>query len=96
MNWKSLISPQALPFEYEAWKQEPFHTRVKMLCHAWAIQGYGAPVSVYIFYILKIAFYIGMWIFFCTFSRRYGGRRNRRYWSGITSIFEHIRFLTAA
>ena len=48
-----LLAPQGFPFDFEEWKQKPFPIRVKMLCQAWAMQGYGAPVSVYVFYILK-------------------------------------------
>lgn len=43
-----------------------------MLTVAWATQGYGAPVSVYLFYILKIGLYIGGWLFFCGFSTNLG------------------------
>ena len=81
MNWKSLISPAPLPFDFNKWKQKPFAERVTMLCQAWAIQGYGAPVSVYTFYLLKIAFYIGMWLFFCSQSYALGN------WSTFPSWF---------
>lgn len=68
MNFRKLIAPQPLPFDFDEWQQKPFNERVMMLCRAWAIQGYGAPVAVYSFYFLKIAFYIGMWFFFCSYS----------------------------
>lgn len=68
MDFKKLIAPQPLPFDYDEWQQKPFNERVVMLCRAWAIQGYGAPVAVYSFYFLKIAFYISMWFFFCSYS----------------------------
>lgn len=72
MALKDLISPEPLPFDFEEWKTKPFPTRVRMLCEAWAVQGYGAPVSVYLFYILKIALYIGMWLLFCSMSDSLG------------------------
>lgn len=72
MNFKKLIQPQPLPFDYDEWQQKPFNERVVMLCKAWAIQGYGAPVAVYSFYIIKIAFYVGMWFFFCSYSTNLG------------------------
>jgi len=43
-----------------------------MLCTAWATQGYGAPVSVYAFYILKLGIYVGMWLWFCSMSETLG------------------------
>ncbi len=81
MGIKKFISPAALPFDYQEWKQKKFADRVTMLCQAWAIQGYGAPVSVYTFYLLKIALYIGMWVFFCSQSESLGN------WSNISDWF---------
>jgi len=72
MSLKDLISPQPLPFDFEEWKQKPFPTRVRMLCTAWATQGYGAPVSVYAFYILKLGIYVGVWLLFCSMSENLG------------------------
>lgn len=72
MNLSKLLTPKALPFDFAEWKQAPFAQRVHMLCTAWATQGYGAPTSAYVFYVLKIAFYVGMWLFFCSFSAKLG------------------------
>ena len=46
----------------------PFNERRKLACQAWAIQGYGTPLAVYVLYALKIVFYIGMWLYFCSFA----------------------------
>ncbi|MCB9230875.1 MAG: DUF3556 domain-containing protein [Bacteroidia bacterium] len=72
MKLKSLLSPRSLPFDFEEWKTQPFPQRVKMICQAWAVQGYGAPPSVYLFYLLKIGIYIGLWLWFCSFSTDLG------------------------
>ncbi len=69
----SFLQPIAPPFTYEEWRQQPFAERLKMLCQAWALQGYGSPVSVYVFYLLKIGFYVWMWTFFCSFNAKLGG-----------------------
>ena len=74
------LSPAPLPFDLSDWKQQPFSTRVRWLCEAWATQGYGAPVGVYSFYLLKIGFYIGMWIFFCGFSANLGAAAEIGTW----------------
>lgn len=66
------LAPQKLLYDFEDWKKEPFHIRVKMLCTAWATQGYGAPASTYIFYIIKIGLYVWGWLFFCSFSNSLG------------------------
>jgi hypothetical protein len=40
-----------------------------MVCRAWALQGYGAPLAVYFMYALKVGLlYVGGWAFFCGFS----------------------------
>lgn len=80
MDFKKLISPQALPFDYEEWQQKPFAERATMLCQAWAVQGYGAPVSVYLFYLLKIAAYVGLWGWFCSFSDALGSLAEVSQW----------------
>lgn len=68
----SLLKPQPFPFDFDQWKQEPFHIRTRMLCEAWALQGFGAPPTVILFYVLKIFFFIGMWIWFTSFSTGLG------------------------
>ncbi|MFK7921822.1 MAG: DUF3556 domain-containing protein [Bacteroidia bacterium] len=67
-----LLDPKPLPFDFKAWKEKPFGQRCQMLCEAWALQGYGSPPSVYLFYILKMGLYIGLWLFFCSFSTELG------------------------
>lgn len=44
-----------------------------MACAAWALQGYGAPLVVLVFYALKMALYVGGWLFFCGFTSDMGG-----------------------
>ncbi|MEM9822974.1 MAG: DUF3556 domain-containing protein [Bacteroidota bacterium] len=67
------LQPKALPFDIEAWEAQPFSERVRLLCQAWAIQGYGAPASAYLFYIFKMLLYVAIWFFFCSFSTDLGG-----------------------
>lgn len=67
-----LLQPQPLPFDFDHWKKQPFAERLRMLCAAWAVQGYGAPVAVYSFYLLKILLYVGLWLVFCSFSHSLG------------------------
>ncbi len=68
----SLLAPQPFPFDFDQWKQEPFHVRTRMLCQAWAVQGFGAPPVVILFYVLKTFFFVGMWIWFASFSTSLG------------------------
>ena len=68
-----LMTPTALPYDFDKWKQLPFSERAKKVCQAWAIQGFGAPPFAVIFYSLKIAFYVWIWTVFCSFSTDLGG-----------------------
>jgi hypothetical protein len=63
-----ILSPAQLPYDYQEWKNLPFTERAKKVCQAWAMQGFGAPFSVVLFYVLKITFYVYMWFWFCSFS----------------------------
>lgn len=63
-----LMKPTDLPYDFEEWKKLPFPERVKKVCQAWALQGFGAPAFTVVFYTLKILFYIWMWTVFCSYS----------------------------
>ncbi|MEZ5003739.1 MAG: DUF3556 domain-containing protein [Chitinophagales bacterium] len=70
--FKKLISPEPLPYDFKDWETAAFNDKVKMVCQAWAIQGFGAPFSTFLFYVFKIAFYVFMWFWFCSFSTELG------------------------
>jgi len=76
----SFLNPAELPYDIDEWKKLPFHLRAKKVCEAWAMQGFGAPPAVAIFYVLKIAFYIWMWFFFCSYSTELGERATVGAW----------------
>ena len=64
----ALFQPTLPPYDFADWRARPFPERLKMVCQSWALQGYGTPVAIYAVYILKIAFYIWAWSFFCSFT----------------------------
>ena len=68
-----LPAPKLPPYDIAEWQRKPFPERLKMVCQSWALQGYGTPAAVYAVYLLKIAFYIGMWLLFCSMSKSLGG-----------------------
>ncbi len=47
---------------------------------AWALQGYGTPFAVYLAYAVKVALYVGGWMFFCSFSPALGGPSSLATW----------------
>lgn len=60
-----LVRPTLPPYDPAEWRRFPFPERARQACAAWAVQGYGTPLAIYAAYALKVAFYIGMWVFFC-------------------------------
>ncbi|HEX7838365.1 MAG TPA: DUF3556 domain-containing protein [Kofleriaceae bacterium] len=69
----SLLSPTPVPYDALEWVKKPFPERARMVCEAWALQGYGTPPLIYLVHVLKIALYIAVWIAFCSFSPGLGG-----------------------
>lgn len=67
-----IMKPKELPYDYDHWKELPFPERAKKVCQAWALQGFGAPIFAYLFYVIKLALYIWIWTVFCSFSADLG------------------------
>lgn len=63
-----MLRPELPPYDIDQWQAAPFPQKLKMVCQAWAAQGYGTPLGIYLVYAAKIAFYIFGWAFFCTFT----------------------------
>ncbi len=90
-----LLSPAPLPYDFQEWKKAPFTEKAKKVCQAWAIQGFGAPFSVAIFYMLKITFYVYMWLWFCSFSTDLGGRGEwATWWFNLEALGKFIFWTT--
>ena len=69
----SLLNPVSPPYDPVEWSKKPFPEKARMVCMAWAMQGYGSPVGVYAAYGVKVLLYIGGWILFCRFTPGLGG-----------------------
>lgn len=61
----SLFSPLPPPYDPLEWQKKPFAERARMVCQAWALQGYGTPLPVYAVYVLKVIAYVAAWVWFC-------------------------------
>ena len=60
-----LLDPLSPPYAPLEWLKKPLHERGRMVCEAWAEQGYGAPLGVYALYALKVGLYVLGWALFC-------------------------------
>lgn len=65
--------PSPPPHDPVAWLRAPLEERGRLSCEAWALQGYGTPWGVYLFYAAKLALYVGGFLFFCRFSPALSG-----------------------
>ncbi len=66
------FKPIPPPYDPLEWAELPFFEKSQAVCRAWAMQGYGTPIAVYLVYVLKIAAYVGGWFYFCGFTRGMG------------------------
>ncbi len=76
----SLLDPTPTPYDPVAWARRPLAERGRMVCEAWAIQGYGTPPAIYAVYALKAAFYVGVWVLCCSRSPELGGVSSIASW----------------
>jgi hypothetical protein len=65
MAFMTPLVPEYDPIE---WAQKPFAERARLACESYAVQGWGSPSSVYLFYGFKILLYVAGWWLFCSFS----------------------------
>ncbi len=84
------LTPIPPPYDPIEWSKKPIGEKSKMVCHAWAMQGYGTPIAVYLVYLAKIAFYVWMWSWFCGFTPGMGGLATLTAW-----CFEPVAFQKA-
>lgn len=93
--FKNILAPSPLPYDLGEWKKLPFALRAKKVCQAWALQGFGAPFSGVLFYVLKILFYVYMWFFFCSFSTDLGSMSEvTTWWFKLEALWKAILWTT--
>jgi hypothetical protein len=63
-----LLQPIPPPYDALEWEKKPFPEKCRMVCQAWALQGYGSPIGAVVLHAVKVAFYVGVWCFFCRFT----------------------------
>lgn len=60
-----LLDPIPPPYDPLDWATRPLPERGRMVCEAWAMQGYGTPPGVFLVYALKAGLYVAAWWAFC-------------------------------
>jgi hypothetical protein len=74
------LDPVPPPYDPLEWAARPFPDKSQMVCRAWAIQGYGTPLPAFVLYALKVALYVGGWLWFCSFSPALGSAGSIASW----------------
>ena len=83
-----LLAPTPTPYDPLEWERLPLPKKIRLVCQAWVVQGYGTPLGIYGAYGLKIAGYIGGWLFFCSLSPELGGPSELQQWWSHPVAFE--------
>jgi hypothetical protein len=63
-----LLDPTPPPYAPLEWVKKPLDERGRMVCAAWAMQGYGTPLGIFLVYAVKVALYVLGWALFCSVS----------------------------
>jgi hypothetical protein len=68
-----LLRPTLPPYDPMDWVKRPLAERARMVCEAWALQGYGTPLAIYALHAVKLVLYAGAWVLFCGTTPGLGG-----------------------
>src|SRR5262249_29864273 len=74
------LKPTAPPYDPLAWEKLSFSERARQSCQAWALQGYGTPLAIYLLYGIKVLLYVGGWLLFCSCAPGMGGLGSIASW----------------
>ncbi len=75
-----LLEPLPPPYDPLAWAKLPLGPRLRLVCEAWAKDGYGAPALLFVAYGLKILLYGAGWVFFVSFHPDVAGLSDLGRW----------------
>src|SRR5262252_7850950 len=64
----SFLNPTLPPYDPLELVKKPLPERARMVCEAWALQGYGSPFGAYVLHLVKVLAYVGVWAFFVSFT----------------------------
>ena len=74
------LQPTPTDFDPDRWEALPYPERLRVACADWAQNGYGAPLVVYLAYLVKFGAYVAGWVFFCGFTPGLGDWQNPGAW----------------
>jgi hypothetical protein len=84
----SFTAPTQPDFDLQEWAGKPYAERLRMMCDASAMQGFGAPGSAYVFYVVKLLLYAGGFLAFTASTPGLGGLGSIGSWITSPIAFE--------
>jgi hypothetical protein len=75
-----MLKPTPPPYDPLDWLRRPLAERARMVCEAWALQGYGTPLAIYPLHVLKVVLYVAVWVLFCGTTPGLGGLSTLPQW----------------
>ena len=60
-------------FDLQEWARKPYFERLQAMCVDWSLRGFGIPPVAYLFYVVKLIFYVGGFIVVASFMPGIGG-----------------------
>jgi hypothetical protein len=76
----SFVRPSPVPYDPLVWAKLPLAERGRQVCAAWALQGYGAPLAIYLVHVVKLGLYVAGWVGFCSVTPGLGGLSTIGHW----------------
>lgn len=83
-----LIKPSLPDLDYDRWRTQPRMERVRAMVVHWAEHGFGAPESVYVLYIVKLALYVLGAAYFASLTPGLGGLGSIGHWWSQPIVYE--------
>jgi hypothetical protein len=84
----AFLTPVLPEFDTVEWAGMPFAQRARLACVSYAVQGWGSPAIVYVFYAIKIVLYVAGWSLFCSFTPGAGDLASIDKWEFGRAEFE--------
>ena len=81
------VQPKEPEFDSQAWPSLPYAERLRLMCHTWAMQGFGAPGVAYLFYLVKLLLFVGGFLAFALTTDEVGGITAIGSWWSRPEIF---------
>ncbi len=68
-----LTEPVLPDFDLTEWAGRPYFERLQAMCVDWSLRGFGIPPVAYLFYVVKLAVYVGAFLFIASLTPGIGG-----------------------